>query len=259
MAQYDQIASKYLSERKNKKLFNYNNFIEIPNMIKFVGNIKDKRILDLGCGFGDHAKKYIENGAKEVIGLDISKELIKMTKNRNIERTSFKVCDLNNKLPFPKDSFDIITSSLTISYIKNLDGLFREVSRVLKNNGLFIFSTGNPVFDSAIKRKVEGKYEYILGVKKISEFKREIYGNYFDESLRETDLGKGKLVKLYPRTYETIIKMFLKNNFELVDYLDARPIKYSKKINPSKYELTSKMPTFCFFKLKLKALSSKAN
>jgi len=252
MAQYNKIAEKYAEERKDKKEFNYNNCIEIPNMIKFVGDIKGKRILDLGCGFGDHAKIYVQKGAKEVVGLDISKELIAMAKKRNIKRTSFMTYNLNKKLPFLNDSFDIVTSSLTINYIRKFNQLFKEVNRVLKKNGFFILSIGNPVFDAAIKRKVKEGYEYILGVKKISEFKREIYGNYFDESLRKMDLGNGKILKLYTRTYQTIIKTFLKNNFELIDYIDAKPIPSSKEINPSKYELTSRIPTFSFFKLKKK-------
>lgn len=252
MAQYDKIAYKYLKERKNKKVFNYNNLIEIPNMVKFIGNIKDKKILDLGCGFGDHAFLYIKNGAKEVVGLDISRKLINMAKERNIKGASFIVYDLNKRLPFQNNSFDLVISSLTINYIKNFDQLFKEINRILKKDSWFIFSIENPVIFAAIKRKVNNMQEHVIGVKKINESKREVYGDYFNESLKKIDLGKGKIVKKYHRTYQTIIRTFLKNNFELIDYIDAEPILPSRKIDPSKYELTSKIPTFCFFKLKKK-------
>ena len=79
--QYDKFAKKYFKLRFDKKDFNHNRLIETPCMIRTVGNVRNKVILDLGCGFGEHVKKYIKKGARKVIGVDISKELINKYQN----------------------------------------------------------------------------------------------------------------------------------------------------------------------------------
>ena len=42
-----------------------------------------KRILDLGCGFGEHCKLFVEKGAEKVVGLDISQKMIEVAKLEN--------------------------------------------------------------------------------------------------------------------------------------------------------------------------------
>ena len=57
MAAYDKFAQYYINRRKDKSRFDYNRDIEVPALIKIIGDVKNKTILDIGCGFGDHAKK----------------------------------------------------------------------------------------------------------------------------------------------------------------------------------------------------------
>ncbi len=47
---------------------------ELKNMLP---DFKDKRVLDLGCGFGWHCRYAVENGARSVIGIDISQKNVK--------------------------------------------------------------------------------------------------------------------------------------------------------------------------------------
>jgi ubiquinone/menaquinone biosynthesis C-methylase UbiE len=49
---------------------------------KMLPNFKDKRVLDLGCGFGWHCRYAVENGAKSVIGIDISQKMLSEAKNK---------------------------------------------------------------------------------------------------------------------------------------------------------------------------------
>lgn len=51
-----------------------------------------KRILDLGCGFGEHCKLFVEIGAEKVVGLDISQKMIEVAK---IENHSPKIDDIH--------------------------------------------------------------------------------------------------------------------------------------------------------------------
>ncbi len=241
----DDLIDRYYKERNDDSVFNYNKYIEFPNMLKLVGDVTNKKILDLGCGFGDHAKSYSDNKASSIIGLDNASKIIEIAKKRNILNSKFILHDLNSKISLESESFDIVVSSLTIHYVKNFELLISEVRRLLKPNGIFIFSTGNSTYISMLKN-IDG-FDYIMGAKK-QDGKLKIYGDYFSEKMIIRTWNNGDKVELYPRTYETLVKTCLKHNFELIDYVDAKPIEEVKDKYPEKYELTTKISSFCFFK-----------
>lgn len=246
MVNYDKIAKYYLERRRNKSRFDYNRDIEVPAMMKMIGDVKNKVILDMGCGFGDHAKRLSWKGAKEIIGFDLSTELVKFAKEQEIPNCGFEVGDMDKNLKYKSNYFDIVFSGLAIHYVKNLSQLFKEVKRVLKKKGIFVFSTGHPIFDL-----INQSPNFKIGVKRVGN-KRIINGNYFDESLKTTHLGSMGKFKLYSYTFETFIKTGLNNGFELIDYMDAKPVPTSKRYDYEKYKLTMTLPTFILFKWKKK-------
>lgn len=246
MAGYDKIAKHYLERRADKSRFDYNRDIEVPAMIKIIGDVKNKVILDMGCGFGDHSQKLSQKGAKKIIGFDLSKELIKFANEQDIPNCKFEVGDMGEKLKYKSNYFDIVFSGLAIHYIKNLNQLFQEVNQVLKKNGIFVFSTGHPIFDL-----INQSPDFKIGVKRVGN-KRIINGDYFDESPKTTNLGSMGKFKLYSYTFETFIKSGLNNGFELIDYVDAKPVPTSKKYDSEKYKLTTTLPTFILFKWRKK-------
>ena len=252
--QYSKFAKEYMRRRQDKAFFNYNRLIEIPCMIKAVGKVGGKTILDLGAGFGDHALSYSKKGAKRIVGVEIIKEFLDFAKSRKIKNTEFYYGDISKKLKFKSNSFDIVTASLSVHYVNNLSGLFKEVNRVLKKNGVFLFSTGNPVIYSANVEfnKKDFKFRRIIGSKSFKSGKRIIWGDYFDESPRVENFSPDIKVKWYKHTYETYIKTLIKNGFEIVDYVDCKPIKSAKKIDKYAYEKCMKLPTFCIFKVRKK-------
>ena len=44
----------------------------------------------------------------------------------------------NRRLPFEDESVDIVTSSLSLHWVNNLPGLFKEANRILKKDGVFV-------------------------------------------------------------------------------------------------------------------------
>ncbi|MCA9485413.1 MAG: class I SAM-dependent methyltransferase, partial [Nanoarchaeota archaeon] len=137
----------------------FNEYLEMPAMLKALGNVKDKKILDWGCGSGIYAKILSEKGAK-IKGFDISKEMLKIARESN-PRLDLRIGSGLN-IPFD-EKFDIVFSSLALNYLKDWDRAFKEISRVLKKGGYFLFSIGNPIIDSSESIVNEGKKVKILG------------------------------------------------------------------------------------------------
>ncbi len=111
---------------------------------KFVEKfIKDKIVVDLGCGTGYGCAFMADKGAKKVYGIDISLEAILFTKkNYSNKKTSFYVRDAAvTKLP--KYTADTLVSFELIEHCRDYKKVLGEVKRILKPNGTFILSTPN--------------------------------------------------------------------------------------------------------------------
>ena len=61
-----------------------NNVFEIPALFSMLPDLKDKTILDLGCGFGEHCKGFIQMGAAKVVGVDISEKMLEVAREAGV-------------------------------------------------------------------------------------------------------------------------------------------------------------------------------
>jgi SAM-dependent methyltransferase len=103
----------------------------------------DKVILDYGCGPGNDLAGFAEfSGAREIIGVDISRKALELARRRlswhaqNSTRvTLYRVADSNVRLPFEEASVDYIQSLGVIHHSGNPGRILAELSRVLKPNG----------------------------------------------------------------------------------------------------------------------------
>jgi len=111
-----------------------------------LGNVKGKRTLEKGCGGGQCSIAFAKQGAMTT-GIDISEEQIKfakkLAKKEKVE-VKFYMGNIENLKQIKSKSQDIVFSSYALQYIKNLKKCFKEVYRVLKNKGIFVFSLDHP-------------------------------------------------------------------------------------------------------------------
>lgn len=242
---YDHIAEHYHNYRTkvNPQGWFFNEMLEMPATLELLGNVKGKNILDWGCRSGIYAKLLTKRGAG-VKGFDISEEMLEIAKKNNLKLDLRQGSGL--RIPF-KEKFDIVVASLAIHCVKNYGKVFKEVSRVLKKEGYFVFSISNPVVEA--HRKIK------CGKRKIS-----ILDNYFKEGKIYGTWRNIKNKKIavfsYHKTYETIIDVILKNDFEIVGYKDCYPIKKAKKLFPEFYDEYTRVPFFCVWKVKKKVISA---
>lgn len=240
---YNLMAQDYHGIRTKEKGVGkfFNESVEMPAMLKMLGNVKNKKILDWGCGSGIYAKFLTKNGAI-VKGFDISKEMIKIAKidNPNLDLR----VGSGNKIPF-NEKFDIVFASLALHYLNDWSKLFKEIARILKDDGTFIFSVGNALYHASKGIKYKGKELRALGIK-----------NYFKDKELKADwkLSNGKIANIitYNKDPGEIIRTAVKNGFEVIDYEDTKPIKKAKKKFPEEYEFYSKVPIFSVWKLRIR-------
>ncbi|VVB79327.1 Ubiquinone biosynthesis O-methyltransferase [uncultured archaeon] len=242
---YNLFAEDYYKTRKEKEgapdFFNTN--LEMPTTLKLLGNVKNKKILDLGCGPGFYLK-ILANKKARVKGIDISEESVKIARKENPD-IEIKIGDVTKKLPYKDSEFDIVLASLILDHIEDWTQVLKKIKRVLKKEGIFVFSTYNPITYKEKKKKWFFKTF------------REIEG-YFDEDWRneewEREYGIRKIGKIghHHKTYGTIVRFLVNSGFELIDYEDSFPTKISKEKYPEYYKRHSNKPNFCTWKVKKK-------
>lgn len=241
--EYNKNFKKWL---KNKGLGH--SHLEKPAMYSSLGNVKGKKILCLGCGAGEECAHLMSLGAKKVIGVDISKSLINTAKE-NFPELEFKVMDME-KLKLSKSSFDIVYSSLVMHYVKDWTKVLSQVKSVLKPKGTFLFSTHNPVYWSAFKKKNKNERIQYLGFKRNKKTdKTEVFGDYLNiRKINDVWFNSFK-VTYYHKPFSSIMKDILKSKFKIVDCIEPKPLASSKKININFWNKLSKIPLFIIFKL----------
>jgi ubiquinone/menaquinone biosynthesis C-methylase UbiE len=230
---YNEIADRYLLTRTvGEGIHGFQNReIEQPTMYDLVPkNLKNKKLLDVGCGPGIHMKKYVSRGAKGV-GVDISESMIALAK-KHCPKAEFLVGNMEH-LHFKKNYFDIITSSFAMDYVKDLDSFAVSIRNFLKKDGLFICSLPHPFFDT-----LRGEYKR----------SPRIMRSYFDKKLIPHNIaGVGKNFYSYPHQLQEYFNVFLKNGFILEKFVENVPNVKWKKTYGKKSELFFMIPSLCFF------------
>ena len=114
---YDVLAKGYYEARKyNQGMgYFYNCLSEWPSTLKLLGNVRGKKILDVGCGPGLYASLLIKKGAV-VKGMDISKELIGIAK-KEAPAAEFIIGDAE-RLPYKNSEFDIVIQPTELNGLK---------------------------------------------------------------------------------------------------------------------------------------------
>ena len=99
------------------------------------------RLLDVGCGTGAHSAAFAERGW-EVVGTDISEDLLQRARDRGVETVTADAA----ALPFDDESFDAVVSMWTHTDVDDFAAVVREVARVLRPAGSFIYVGAHPCF-----------------------------------------------------------------------------------------------------------------
>lgn len=185
-------------------------------------DMRDKRVLDIGCGIGGPAVFLAREYGANVVGIDIEQPLVERARRRarkqGLEgKIEFKLVE-PGPLGFPDDSFDFVLSAGAFTQIANKLEMFREVLRVLEPGGIFscydfMRNEGEYSDDMLYWFEMEGLTYAMETPERYAEILRE--AGFVDVTVEECSEWYYKKVKeeyermrgeLYPRAIELIGK-----------------------------------------------------
>lgn len=223
---YEQLAAEYAARAPTKP---FNAELERPTTLGLLPDVGGMSVLDAGCGPGITAERLLERGAT-VTGVDASPAMLAHARERvggrgDSDRVDFIRGDLGRTLPFTDSRFDLVYSSLAFDYVADWRSLFSELTRVLSDDGLLVFSCGHPVADTL----------------------RLNPDDYFEtEAVSEVWEGFGDPVEVptYRRPFAAILNPLLEAGFRLERVAEAQPTERFREKRPGRYERVSREPTF---------------
>jgi len=117
--------------------------------------VEGKHVLDAGCGAGVYADALAGRGA-DVIGVDVSEAMLAEARER-VTEAKFRQADIAEGLDgVESDSVDVVLCQHVLSHLPDLSTPLAAFSRVLRDGGVLVVSTHNPVHDYAVVR--DGEY-----------------------------------------------------------------------------------------------------
>jgi ubiquinone/menaquinone biosynthesis C-methylase UbiE len=126
----------------------YKRYVLDPIMLKELGPINGKVILELGCGNGYLAKTFLKQEPKKLILADLSKyNLAYAAEKVNDKRVETLRMDATRAWNIPSSSLHSIYSNMMLNEVKNIKTPIQEAYRCLKKKGKFIFSVTHPSWD----------------------------------------------------------------------------------------------------------------
>jgi SAM-dependent methyltransferase len=185
---------------------------EWPTLRGMLPELRKSRVIDLGCGFGWFCRFAREAGAEQVLGLDVSANMLARARATTHDTAiEYRQADLET-VRLPQAAFDLAYSSLALHYLENLAGLLIAVHRALVPGGRFVFSVEHPLMTAPSRQ----------GWK--AEDGRQVWpvDRYLAEGPRTTDwLAKG-VVKQH-RTVATYLNLLLDHGFHILHLVEWGP------------------------------------
>jgi SAM-dependent methyltransferase len=101
-------------------------------------NLAGKCVFDIGSGYGGRPARYRELGARRVVGLEIRSRAVEESRafaeSKGLTNMEFHLGE-GEHLPFPDETFDVVTSYDVFEHVHELDKVLDECTRVLRSGG----------------------------------------------------------------------------------------------------------------------------
>ena len=221
-------VSTWYDSHLEKDKDTYHEKVIMPNLIRMLGEIKGKHVLDLACGQGYFSRAMRAESAT-VVGVDISKELIALAQQKNKDskqKIDFFASSADDLFMVKDKSQDIVVCVLAIQNIEKLNDTIRECSRVIKPHGKLYLVMNHPAF------RIPQASDWGFDEENNIQYRR--MDQYLSEAKIKIDMTPGekvhkKFTYSFHRPLQVYIKALSRNNFMISRLEEWESHKKSEK------------------------------
>lgn len=211
---YDELSFFEKYSKMNRSIHGLSGAGEWPELKKLLPDFEGKTVLDLGCGYGWHCEYAASNGARKVIGVDLSEKMLAVANEKNhFSNVTYSLCAME-EVAFEKGEFDMILSSLAFHYVKEFQELITRIHEMLAPQGKLIFSVEHPIFTAY------GTQDWYYDEN--GEILHFPVDHYFREGERKA-IFLGESVTKYHRTLQDYLGTLLHTGFIIKEIVEPKP------------------------------------
>lgn len=189
---YDKWSEQYdTNQNKTRDL-------EAVSLRQTLSGLRYKRILEIGCGTGKNTA-WLQTITDELLAVDLSDKMLAVAKSKiGSGRVQFRQADITKDWDFVTETFDLITFSLVLEHINDLDSILQKTFHALAPGGRVYIGELHPFkqysgtkarFDTAQGTQVVTCFNHHISdftnAATLAGFNIELINEYFDDDDRQ--------------------------------------------------------------------------
>ena len=236
---WDSIADQWVAHADQN---DYRLHFLMPTTLKMLGDVRGRKILDLGCGEGGYARELAQRGAK-VTGVDGSRRLVDVAGDRAVSsglEIEFIVANASHLDGVADASFDCVLAAMSLMDVEDYPAAVAETYRVIRPGGELLMSITHPCFTPPLSQWIKDE----SGNARFFAVDR-----YFDRVAWEDRIAKGfwtSVVRRH-RPLEDYMSALLKSGFQLREFREPVPTDEQMKLSPRFWKI-KRIPYFLFMR-----------
>lgn len=192
-----------------------------PTQLKLLNIQPGQKILDLACGNGQFARKMAESGAA-VTAVDFSSKFIAIAEAKGGFGIQYKVIDVTAESDLKKleqETFDAVVCTMALMDVGDIEPLLTKLPKLLKIDGVFVFSILHPCFNSGDSSLVHERQDLN------GEIENKYYVKISDYLVEKPRMGVGMAGQPRPQYYfhrpvSSILQCLFDRGFVLDAFLE---------------------------------------
>ena len=207
----------------------------IPSFLEFLGDLRGRKLLDIGCGEG-RSSRHLALGGAQVVGVDISPRMIEHARRQENETPlgiDYQVSPSADLHDLAAGNFDVVTSIMALMDTHDLAGSLREFSRVLKAGGELAIMVRHPCFFTPGFTLLPNR----AGLAVAGYFRRKPYLERWSFPAADAATAEPYVMTRHPHTLADYLNGLRENGFALSGICEPQPSE----------EVCQAMPTLRFW------------